>query len=49
VPAEFVRSFTWQTLGQLLAAATIFLALAILIFHSGLRRYESGSAIQTQV
>lgn len=48
-PAEFVRAFTWQTLGQLLAAAAIFLSLAVWLFHRGLRRYESGSAIQTQV
>lgn len=49
VPAEFVRAFSWQGLGQLLLAAGVFLALAVVIFHQGLRRYESGSAIQTQV
>ncbi|MDQ3249189.1 MAG: ABC-2 family transporter protein [Chloroflexota bacterium] len=49
VPAEFVRRFSWQTLGQLALAALIFLVLAIVIFHRGLQRYESGSAIQTQV
>lgn len=49
VPAEFVRSFTWQGLGQLLLAACLFVALAVAVFHRGLRRYESGSAFQTQV
>ncbi len=49
VPAEFVREFTWQTLGQLLFGAAAFLGLAILVFRLGLRRYESGSAIQTEV
>lgn len=49
VPAEFVRAFTWQGLGQLLFAACVFLGLAMVIFHRGLRRYESGSAFQTQV
>ena len=49
VPAEFVRSFSWMTLGQLLLVTAIFLTLAIGIFHRGLRQYESGSAIQTQV
>ncbi len=49
VPAEFVRAFSWSTLGQLLAAALIFLSLAILVFQRGLRRYESGSAIQIQM
>lgn len=49
VPAEFIRAFTWQTLGQLLLGAFGFLTLAILLFRAGLRRYESGSAIQTEV
>lgn len=49
VPAEFVRSFSWTALGQLLLVTAIFLTLAIVIFHRGLRHYESGSAIQTQV
>ena len=49
VPAEFVRSFSWTALGQLLLVAALFLTLATVIFHRGLQRYESGSAIQTQV
>jgi ABC-2 type transport system permease protein len=49
VPAEFVRSFSWTTLGQLLLVTSTFLTLAIMVFHRGLRQYESGSAIQTQV
>jgi ABC-2 type transport system permease protein len=49
VPAGFVRSFSWGTLGLMILAAAGFLTLAILIFHIGLRRYESGSAIQVEV
>ncbi|MCX6044372.1 MAG: ABC-2 family transporter protein [Chloroflexi bacterium] len=49
VPAEFVRAFSWRVLGQMLGATLIFLVLALVIFHRGLRHYESGSAIQTQV
>lgn len=49
VPAEFVRAFSWSTFLQLLGGALIFLALAVGSFQRGLRRYESGSAIQTQV
>lgn len=49
VPAEFIRAFTWGTLGQLLLGAGGFLALAILVFRTGLHRYESGSAIQIEV
>ena len=49
VPTGFVRAFSWVVLGQLLLVTTIFLTVAIVIFHRGLARYESGSAIQTQV
>jgi len=49
VPAEFVRTFTWQTLGELLLGAMVFLFLAVSVFRLGLKRYESGSAIQVEV
>ncbi len=49
VPAEFIRSFSWETLAQLVGAALLLLVLALVVFRRGLRRYESGSAIQIQV
>jgi ABC-2 type transport system permease protein len=49
VPAGFVRDFSWLLLGEMALAACGFLSLAILLFHRGLRRYESGSAIQIEV
>jgi ABC-2 type transport system permease protein len=49
LPADFVRAFSWATLAQMLAGSTAFLGLAIWIFRLGLRRYESGSAIQVEV
>ena len=49
VPAEFIRAFTWQALAQLLIGAALFLAAAIAVFRLGLKRYESGSAIQIEV
>ena len=49
VPAEFVRAFTWQTLAELLIGAIVFLFVAIAVFRLGLKRYESGSAIQVEV
>jgi len=49
VPAEFVSAFTWGSLAQLLLGATVFLILAITLFNLGLKRYESGSAIQVEV
>ncbi len=49
IPGEFIRAFTWQTLAELLAGAAVFLLLAVTLFRLGLRRYESGSAIQVEV
>jgi ABC-2 type transport system permease protein len=49
VPAGFVSEFSWPTLGLMALAAAGFLAAALAIFHLGLRRYESGSAIQVEV
>jgi ABC-2 type transport system permease protein len=49
VPAGFVRSFSWSSIGLMILAAAGFLALALLLFQLGLRRYESGSAIQVEV
>lgn len=49
VPAGFVRGFSWSSLGLMLLAAAGFLTLALSLFHLGLHRYESGSAIQVEV
>ena len=49
VPAEFIHAASWQSLVELLAGAVIFLAAATAVFRLGLKRYESGSAIQVEV
>ena len=49
VPSSFVHHFDWGTLGQLALGAIVFLAIAIALFYSGLRRYESGSAVQIEI
>ncbi len=49
VPAAFIRAFTWQVLAEMLAGAIVFLFIAVTIFRLGLKRYESGSAIQVEV
>jgi ABC-2 type transport system permease protein len=49
VPASLVRDLTWQNILGLICGALLILGLAILVFHRGLRRYESGSAIQVEV
>jgi len=49
VPAGFVKAFSWSTLGLMLIGAAGFMLFAILVFQIGLKRYESGSAIQIEV
>ena len=49
VPAELIVTFSWERFALLLAAAAALLILAVFTFYRGLRRYESGSAIQSQV
>jgi len=49
VPAEFITKFTWQSLAELFVGAVILLVLAVTVFYTGLKRYESGSAIQVEV
>ena len=49
VPAEFITAATWQSLAELLIGAIVFLFLAVTLFNIGLKRYESGSAIQVEV
>lgn len=49
VPAEFITRFTWQSLTELLVGAIVLLFLAVTVFRVGLKRYESGSAIQIEV
>lgn len=49
IPTEFVRAFSWQSLLQISSGALAFLLLSIFIFKLGLKRYESGSAIQVEV
>src|SRR6266496_4665811 len=49
VRSEFIRAFTWQTLAELFLGAVAFLFVAVAVFRLGLKRYESGSAIQVEV
>jgi len=49
VPAEFINTASWKSLFELLIGASIFLTIAVTVFNIGLKRYESGSAIQVEV
>jgi ABC-2 type transport system permease protein len=49
VPAEFIKRFSWGTLAEMTLGAVCFLYLAVTVFYAGLKRYESGSAIQVEV
>lgn len=43
LPVELVRAFEWGKFLQLMGGAALFLGLAIVVFHRGLKRYESGN------
>ncbi len=49
VPTLFVKTASWANLAQMGVAAFILLTLGIITFRRGLRKYESGSAIQAQI
>ena len=49
VPAEYITKFTWQSLAEMLIGAVAFLFLAVTVFNVGLKRYESGNAINIEV
>jgi ABC-2 type transport system permease protein len=49
VPAGLVRHFTWGGLAELAVASVVLLGLSGTAFALGLRRYESGSAVQIEV
>lgn len=49
VPVEIVRGQDGRLLLLLVAAAVIIWLIAIVMFYAGLRRYESGSAINVNV
>lgn len=48
VPASFVEAWDGARLAWMLGAAAALLAAALLVFHRGLRRYESGNGIEVQ-
>lgn len=43
MPVELLRSFSWFKLITLLGSAIGFFCLAFVVFHRGLKRYESGN------
>lgn len=43
LPVELLASFTWKGLLSVLLAALVVWVIAVLVFHTGLRRYESGN------
>jgi ABC-2 type transport system permease protein len=49
LPAQLVGNFRWVELARLAAAVALLAVLATVAFYRGLRRYESGSALQVQV
>src|SRR5919202_670769 len=45
VPVQLLRTFSWPMLGELLLFMAAIAGAAVLVFHAGLRRYESGNLI----
>jgi len=43
MPVELLRNFSWLNLGLLLGSSMSFFCLACVVFHRGLKRYESGN------
>jgi ABC-2 type transport system permease protein len=43
MPVELLRDFTWLKLFSLIASTLAFFFVAIVVFHRGLKRYESGN------
>ncbi len=43
IPVELLRSFSWFKMFVLIGSSFVFFALALYVFHLGLKRYESGN------
>ena len=49
IPARIFQSFDPVLLGKLILADAAVVAVAVLVFHLGLRFYESGNRIGTRL
>lgn len=49
LPVELVRHFSWLHLFFLLGSSLCFLAIAVFVFYSGLKKYESGNRFGTRL
>ncbi|GHO69316.1 hypothetical protein KSC_082080 [Ktedonobacter sp. SOSP1-52] len=49
VPLQLLRHFSWSLLGILISAVAIFILAAAGLFEAGLRRYESGNLMGSQM
>ncbi len=43
LPVELLHKFSWPKMAILFSSTLGFLMLALLVFHLGLKRYESGN------
>jgi len=46
LPVEVVRNPSWTTVGAAVASVVVYAGLAGMVFHTGLRRYESGNRMR---
>ncbi len=45
VPVQLLREFGWPLFGGLVGFTAAIVALALLVFRAGMRRYESGNLV----
>jgi len=43
LPADLIKDFSWEKLGIGIGAVCVYGVMAFVVFHMGLRKYESGS------
>ncbi|MBN1648666.1 MAG: ABC-2 family transporter protein [Spirochaetales bacterium] len=49
LPVSLIKAFSWRTIGTLVLADTLIIALAVLVFYRGLKRYESGNRMGSRL
>ncbi len=49
IPAQILKTFSWEWMLLLAGVSVIFLVIAIVVFKLGLKRYESGNMIYTRM
>ncbi len=49
MPYSIVKTLNWQAMTVLASLALLFIALMTAVFYGGLKKYESGSAVNVNL